>query len=146
MGAYTPDHIVYAGISPCFSDGDPAEAVRSYEEKNGVPPKIVLARGIGAFALTSKPGGDPALALLFDAAKIARYAENFGGGRFMAPELVEFIRGWRSRATAARFPPEREPRPAVGKDGRYNRRSAGLRRGPGRRLLAANGATVVSPT
>lgn len=107
MGAYTPDHIVYSGHIPCFIEGDPAAALRAYNRKYGVSPKIALVRGVGAFALgDSASSANRAKALFIDSVKIAVLAGNFGGGRFLSPARVAFIRNWevesyRSKALAS---------------------------------------------
>ena len=98
-GAYTPDHIVYTGFAPLFVEkADQAgveAAIAAYKEKNGVLPKVICVKGLGYFAVgSSKKNADVAAAVFADAVKIATYAKNFGGHRFMAPKMVDFIRHW----------------------------------------------------
>jgi rhamnose utilization protein RhaD (predicted bifunctional aldolase and dehydrogenase) len=86
-GAFTPDHIVYAGARPLF--------VEREEDIPVNPPRIVAVKGVGARAFgPSKKAADTALELFKDAVAISVYAENFGGGRFMDQEQVDFICNW----------------------------------------------------
>lgn len=93
---FSPDHIVYAGPRPLYV-ADEADFAAQFHEytAEGAPPKIVLVRGIGFFAVaTSHKAADTARMLFRDALKIAAYSENFGGPRGMNDDQIEFIRGW----------------------------------------------------
>jgi rhamnose utilization protein RhaD (predicted bifunctional aldolase and dehydrogenase) len=98
---FTPDHIVYAGSDPLFLKEDalaPArveEAWKSYVEKTGRVPKIVVCQKTGVFGLGgSEKAAATALDLFLDAVKISVYAESFGGGRFMDQDQIDFINNW----------------------------------------------------
>jgi len=101
--AFTPDHIVYAG--PEFALAERAEpgacasaveaAWRDYAERNGAPPRVLVAPGVGAFACArGDKAADAAVALYSDACKVAAYAESFGGYLHMTKEEIDFIRNW----------------------------------------------------
>lgn len=102
--AFTPDHIVYCGhafaaaerrddIEEQFSEV--IRAVDGFREKYGVLPKIVCVKGLGAYACgKTHKDAETAKALFLDAMKVFFAAQNFGGARFMAPEMIDFIRGW----------------------------------------------------
>ena len=102
---YSPDHIVYAGHEFLRVDGQAelAAAWADYLARNGQRPRVVLAKGLGAFSIGGGPGQTQpaaaqaamrALDLFADACKVASYARAFGGPRFMTPEAVAFIRNW----------------------------------------------------
>lgn len=103
-GAYTPDHIVYAGHQPPFiplaSDWEDQvrlinEAVRGHYERHGYLPPVAAVEQVGVFSMAQDENtAEKALALFEDAVKIAVYASNFGGHRFMDSDQVEFILGW----------------------------------------------------
>jgi len=95
MGAYTPDHIVYSGHMPCFADEDVCTAVQAYIKKYGASPKIVLVKGVGAYALGSSLSNAVLAKMLFiDTVKVAVMSGNFGGYRFLSPKRIAFIRNW----------------------------------------------------
>jgi len=111
---YSPDHIVYAGHEYVRVDGAAELGKRGlhdawvdFRARNGAAPRVVLARGLGCFAIAA--GGaaaDPAaeraaataagrvLDLFIDSCKVATYAQAFGGPLFMSPSAVAFIRNW----------------------------------------------------
>jgi rhamnose utilization protein RhaD (predicted bifunctional aldolase and dehydrogenase) len=96
--AFTPDHIVYAGheflLAQGGSDGI-AGAWADFVARNGVPPRIVLVPGLGAFSCATSPAAaDAAILLYADACKVAAYAESFGGALHMTAEKIDFIRNW----------------------------------------------------
>ncbi|MDR0554600.1 MAG: class II aldolase/adducin family protein [Treponema sp.] len=97
--AFTPDHIVYAGSDPLFSEAKTEtglrEAWKNHIQKTGRNPKIIAVQGLGVFgaAATEKAAG-LALELFRDAVKVAVYAESFGGPRFMTRDQIEFINNW----------------------------------------------------
>ena len=100
--AFSPDHIVYAGhefaLVPA-GGGAPEAAIgaawKDYRDRNGVPPRIVVVAGLGAFACAaSAKAAEVALLLYADACKVAAYAESFGGSSHMTKEKIDFIRNW----------------------------------------------------
>ena len=96
-GALTPDHIVYAGHAPAWTE-EPEDALRvltQYEKRQGTPPKTLVVQNEGILGLgTSAAAADNACRLFVDAGRIAHLAEVFGGVQFMPPDQVEFIRTW----------------------------------------------------
>jgi rhamnose utilization protein RhaD (predicted bifunctional aldolase and dehydrogenase) len=106
--AFTPDHIVYAGSDPLFIDRAAGleEALKAHIQKTGRFPKIIAVQGAGVFGLAgSDKAAKNAVELFNDAAKVAVYAENFGGPRFMPEDQIRFINNWeveRYRASIAR--------------------------------------------
>ncbi|GHT97391.1 short-chain dehydrogenase [Spirochaetia bacterium] len=101
--AFTPDHIVYAGSDPLFialtGGGAPADHIRDAWKKHvnrtGRAPKIAAVQGLGVFGLgQSEKTARLALELFTDTAKVAVYAEAFGGGRFMTADKIDFINNW----------------------------------------------------
>jgi rhamnose utilization protein RhaD (predicted bifunctional aldolase and dehydrogenase) len=108
--ALTPDHIVYAGSDPLFiSDVSVMESVwKAHIEKTGRLPKIVAIQGLGIFGLgNSEKTAATAVELFNDAAKVAAYAESFGGVLFMTKDKIDFINNWeveryRSKVSAGR--------------------------------------------
>ena len=102
-GAFTPDHIVYCKARFMFLDGQDVQdcvkrlpAQRSeFFAKYGYAPRVICARGIGAFCCAdTAPEAENALALLKDAVKIAVYSRSFGGPRHLSAELTDFISNW----------------------------------------------------
>jgi len=98
-GAFTPDHIVYAGAAPLFMEqgkySTSANAWKSFLEREGFAPRIVAVEKLGVFALgKTKKAAGLALELFLDAAKIAHYAASFGGFRHLDSSNVEFIKKW----------------------------------------------------
>ena len=106
---YSPDHIVYAGHEYLRVDSRPSsirEAWADYRTRNGAAPRLVLAKGLGCFAIAAGGAADPAakraaataagriLDLFIDSCKVATYAQAFGGPLFMSPSAVAFIRNW----------------------------------------------------
>lgn len=97
--AFTPDHIVYAGSDPFFTDAQSEEAGReafkNHEAKTGRPPKIAALQGVGVFGLgATEKAAKLALELFTDAIKVAAYSESFGGPRFMTQDQIDFINNW----------------------------------------------------
>ncbi len=101
-GAFSPDHIVYAGSRPVYVTGtpsSPASALSSvltaYRKDHGSEARIVAVQGVGVFSVAeSTSAARTALALFLDEVKIAAYAESFGGARHLDPHLVRFIESW----------------------------------------------------
>jgi rhamnose utilization protein RhaD (predicted bifunctional aldolase and dehydrogenase) len=96
--AFTPDHIVYAGHEFLLADRGAlgiAGGWADFLERNGVPPRIIVVPGLGAFSCARSEGGaDAAMLLYVDALKVAAYAESFGGALHMTKEKIDFIRNW----------------------------------------------------
>lgn len=101
-GAFTPDHIVYAGSAPLYVTGTPINSaaglrslVTAYRSEHGVDPRIVAVEGLGVFAVAeSLVAADTAMSLFADELRIAAYAESFGGARHLDGHLVKFIESW----------------------------------------------------
>jgi rhamnose utilization protein RhaD (predicted bifunctional aldolase and dehydrogenase) len=106
--AFTPDHIVYAGSDPLFVDTAAGleEALKARIQKTGGFPKIIAVKDTGVFGLGgSEKAAKNAVELFNDAAKVAVYAESFGGPCFMPEDQIRFITNWeveRYRAAIAR--------------------------------------------
>ena len=100
--AFTPDHIVYAGAWPLFlsqsAASDPEylrSSIQEYIADHDELPKIISIQGIGILGLGKDDKAAERACLLFqDAAKIAWYAQSFGGVHPMEQKDVDFIRGW----------------------------------------------------
>jgi rhamnose utilization protein RhaD (predicted bifunctional aldolase and dehydrogenase) len=96
--AFTPDHIVYAGHEFLLVEGGQSRISSAWADfvgRNGVPPRILLLPGLGAFACASSAAAaETALLLFTDACKVAAYAESFGGASHMTQEKIAFIRNW----------------------------------------------------
>ena len=101
-GAFTPDHIVYAGSAPLYVTGDsiaPAAGLSSliaaYRHDHGADPRIIAIERLGVVAVAETASAcRTALALFLDEVKIAAYADSFGGARHLDPHLVKFIESW----------------------------------------------------
>ncbi len=94
---FSPDHIVYckATYLKINKDTDLKEAFKSYKEKFGFNPKIIYLENQGYFAVAdNKKNSDISKMLLIDSAKIAIFAQNFGGELPMEQEYVDFIVNW----------------------------------------------------
>ena len=94
---FTPDHIVYCKAFPLFLDesGDLKCELLKYSKKNGYLPKIILAEGLGFFAVGQSEKEAKTAKLLFnDAMKVAVYSESFGGPLHMSQDLTDFIINW----------------------------------------------------
>jgi rhamnose utilization protein RhaD (predicted bifunctional aldolase and dehydrogenase) len=94
--AFTPDHIVYAGSAPLFTEAQTDEGI-STAWKNHVTgnPKIIVIQDIGIFGTAkTQKAANLALDLFKDAVKIAIYSESFGGPLFMTQDKIDFINNW----------------------------------------------------
>uniref|UniRef100_A0A7C3E3I9 Class II aldolase n=1 Tax=Gracilinema caldarium TaxID=215591 RepID=A0A7C3E3I9_9SPIR len=106
---FTPDHIVYAGSDPLFLDlklteqSTISETLQrsitdqwmSYISMFNRLPKIIAVSSLGIFGLGStERAAELAAELMADAAKVACYAESFGGPRHMEQEYIDFINNW----------------------------------------------------
>ena len=97
--AFTPDHIVYSGSDPLFTEALEADdIIRDWENQarlTGGKAKIIAVRGMGVFsAAGSAKVAALALDLFKDTIKVAVYAESFGGPLFMARDKIDFINNW----------------------------------------------------
>ena len=97
--AFTPDHIVYSGSDPLFTEAGTAEGIRrdweTHVQKTGRNPKIIAVRGLGVFsAAATEKAARLALDLFRDAITVSVYAESFGGCRFMPADQIDFINNW----------------------------------------------------
>jgi rhamnose utilization protein RhaD (predicted bifunctional aldolase and dehydrogenase) len=95
--SFTPDHIVYAGAEFLLAGGvsDIGAAWAGFVARNGIPPRIVVVQGLGAFSCSkSATAADAAILLYTDACKVAAYTESFGGALHMTKEKIDFIRNW----------------------------------------------------
>ncbi|MCX7656911.1 MAG: class II aldolase/adducin family protein [Treponemataceae bacterium] len=96
-GAFTPDHIVYAGPEPLYIPTVQELPLRweSYYRRYNRFPKVLVFRGIGAFGVgNTEKAAHLAVALFMDSLKIAAYAESFGGSKLLTKEQVAFILNW----------------------------------------------------
>lgn len=95
--SFTPDHIVYYGFKPVYSENlDSLEAdLKDYVNSYEVNPRLAVVKGIGAFAINANEKLAAKSAMLFeDDVKIAVYTESFGGYQFMPEDKIDFIRNW----------------------------------------------------
>jgi rhamnose utilization protein RhaD (predicted bifunctional aldolase and dehydrogenase) len=96
-GAFTPDHIVYAGPEPLYVPTLEELSPRweSYYRRYNRSPKTIVVRGIGAFGMgNTEKAAHLAVALFMDSVEIAAYAESFGGSKLLTREQVAFILNW----------------------------------------------------
>jgi len=105
--AFTPDHIIYAGSDPLFTEADTFEAGREdwkkHVDKFGRAPKITAVRGLGVFGLgATEKAANLAIDLFRDAVKIAAYTDSFGGPLFMEHDKIDFINNWEAEAFRTR--------------------------------------------
>ena len=97
--AFTPDHIVYSGSDPLFTEAQTAEGLladmKNHAEKTGRNPKIIAVRGLGIFsAAATEKAAKLALELFRDTIKVAVYSQSFGGPLFMTQDKIDFINNW----------------------------------------------------
>ncbi|MBR4961279.1 MAG: SDR family oxidoreductase [Clostridia bacterium] len=95
----SPDHIVYCKAEPLFIEDFAPEAIKAafdeLEARRGFAPKVVFAKGIGMFTVgASLKEAKTAAVVWQDAMTITVLAQNFGGVRHMAPDMVDFIVNW----------------------------------------------------
>lgn len=100
MRPMTPDHIVYCKAEPLFVDAINCHhcakrAIDAFEARNGYKPKVLFVKGLGMFTIgRNEKDAKITTYVWLDAIKISVYAQNFGGVRHMAPEIVDFITSW----------------------------------------------------
>jgi rhamnose utilization protein RhaD (predicted bifunctional aldolase and dehydrogenase) len=97
--AFTPDHIVYAGSDPLFTEANTAagirEAWKNHAAKIGRNPKIAAVQGMSVFGVAAtEKAASLALDLFIYSVKVAVYSESFGGPRFMTSDEIDFINNW----------------------------------------------------
>jgi len=107
--AFTPDHIVYAGSEPLFTEAsDRGTEVRrsatgaslradweKFKIKTGWNARIAAVQGLGVFGLgATEKAALLALELFRDAIKVAVYSQSFGGPLFMTEDKIDFINNW----------------------------------------------------
>ena len=101
-GAFSPDHIVYAGHRPLWVDADSPDAreeleasLDTYLEQEATFPKAVFIRNQGVFLMgENRTKAELCLSLTKDMAKISILAQQWGGTQFMPLKEVDFIRNW----------------------------------------------------
>jgi len=104
--AFSPDHIVYMGVSPIRVDrpADLPGAFAAYAKAYGKAPRVVLAPTLGAFCLgTTAKNADQAHLLFLDEVKIATWSPSFGGPLFMTKAHIDFIRNWEVESYRAKI-------------------------------------------
>lgn len=100
MRPMTPDHIVYCKAEPAFAEAINCEhcakrVIDAFVSKNGYTPKVLFVKDVGMFTIgVNEKDSKTAADVWLDAVKISVYAQNFGGVRHMAPEMVDFIANW----------------------------------------------------
>jgi rhamnose utilization protein RhaD (predicted bifunctional aldolase and dehydrogenase) len=95
--AMTPDHIVYYGFKPVYSDNVESlnSDISAYIKEHGVNPRLAVVKGVGAFAFNSSTTlTETSKRLFLDDVKVAVYSSNFGGYQFMPKDQIDFIRNW----------------------------------------------------
>lgn len=111
-GAFSPDHIVYAGARPLYiphtildaiQEGAKTDTVQtalakqidSFIAQEGTYPHVIVVQDVGAFGLAKNTkAAQLALMLFNDAIKVSVYSMNFGGPHFMGAADVDFIKKW----------------------------------------------------
>ena len=111
-GAFSPDHIVYAGARPLYiphailEEGKErekidtvqaalAKQIDSFIVQEGTYPHVIVVQDVGAFGLAKNTkAAQLALMLFNDAIKVSVYSMSFGGPHFMAAADVDFIKKW----------------------------------------------------
>ncbi len=96
-GAFSPDHIVYAGHRPVWVESVASlkKTIAEYKQREGTIPRVIVVKNTGVFALgATKNKANLCLLLARDMAKIALLTECWGGPLFMPKEQVQFIRNW----------------------------------------------------
>ena len=99
MQPMSPDHIVYCKAIPmfieCFCKDCIKEKFNAFVKEHGYAPKIVFSKDVGMFAIgNNEKDASTVTNVWLDAVKISVYAQNFGGVRHMAPDMVDFIVNW----------------------------------------------------
>ncbi|MCL2244836.1 MAG: class II aldolase/adducin family protein [Treponema sp.] len=97
--AFTPDHIVYSGSDPLFTEAQTVQKIiqewENHTQKTGRKAKIIAVKEIGIFsAAATVKAAELALLLFKDTVKIAAFTESFGGYLFMTQDKIDFINNW----------------------------------------------------
>jgi rhamnose utilization protein RhaD (predicted bifunctional aldolase and dehydrogenase) len=97
--AFSPDHIVYSGSDPLFTEAEDEAGIRedweAHVETTGREPKITAVQNLGVFgAAETEEAANLALLLFKNAVTTAVYAESFGGPLFMTADKISFINNW----------------------------------------------------
>ena len=93
----SPDHIVYCKAVPMFLESidNITGQYKKFVNENKYEPKIIFIKNIGMFAIGKSEKDSLVVSdVWMDAVKISVYAQNFGGVRHMAPDMVDFIANW----------------------------------------------------
>ena len=105
-GAISPDQIVYCKSFPLWFEPIPGEtalqtverlrsALAGHERAHRFPPQVVLAKGVGLFAIGDDYDTAEAARLVYlDAVKIMAGARRLGGVRYLDPDFRAFIEDW----------------------------------------------------
>lgn len=101
-GAFSPDHIVYAGHRPLWVGADSSNTLKelersldTYLEQEGTLPKAIFIRNRGVYSIgENHTKAILCLAFIKDMTKISVLAQQWGGTQFMPSEEVNFIRNW----------------------------------------------------
>ncbi len=91
-GPLTPDHLIGAGAVPC--EGTRRLDIQSYHKNHGRFPLVLGGHRMVIGAGTTPAAAQLALALARDAACIERFAQAFGGVRYMDERARAFIDNW----------------------------------------------------
>jgi len=97
MRPFNPDQIVYCKDEPLVLNpgDDPRTAYDDFTGRKGYAPRIAALIGSGVFGMgATKKEADTALALFNDSAKVAYYAESYGGPLPLTKEFADFILNW----------------------------------------------------
>lgn len=94
---YNPDQITYCRSFPLYCERVETLAadIEAYRALRGALPKVILVEGVGLFCAGQDAGEAKRAMLLFcDAARLAFYAENFGGYHQLPDAFIDFIDHW----------------------------------------------------
>lgn len=100
---FSPDIIVYCKSEYIYIDAAEPEAIlkeaeekiEAYIEKRGHTPKVILVKCLGLLAVGDSSKNAQIITDVYtDAAKIAWYAQGFGGEHAMEPAWISFIDNW----------------------------------------------------
>lgn len=109
-GPLTPDQIVYCNSYPLWFEPKSGEgeaelverlraAIAEHTRVTGFPPKVVLVRGIGLFAIGDNFGQANTTRLVYlDAVKVMAGAHRLGGINYLLPRDRQFIEDWEVEA------------------------------------------------
>lgn len=97
IAPFTPDHIVYCKHTPLVVEdaADIENKACQYIRLHGFPPRVVIVRELGFFALgVSGQEAQAAKALFLDAIMIALHTRAFGGVSPLPDDFTRFILDW----------------------------------------------------